>query len=94
MSREIDAKIHKALGREISPGWLDLVPHYSTDIAAAFEVVEVMRERGFRYVIDHASQGDAYVVFGHADTRSGKAWDASVPTGICLAALKALGVEP
>jgi len=41
------------LGRPVSPNWL---PAYSTDIAAAWAVVEHMRARGFHPLIGYCEQ--------------------------------------
>ena len=76
----------------------DNLPHYSTDIAAAWQVVEKIKgkyrgvEIGYRLggwfcqIEDGTSDIDErYIAQAEADT---------APLSICLAALKAVGVEP
>lgn len=69
------------------------LPRYSLDIAAAWQVVEKMRERPVYVVVEpHPDYWRAvvydenwyFVVSEHADT---------APFAICLAALRAVGVE-
>lgn len=63
-----------------------LLPQCSTDISAALEVVEKMREKGFRFRLDVTEDGSC------AEFRRGEArfWGGSdiISHAICLAALK------
>lgn len=63
------------------------VPAYSTDIAAAWQVAEMMRGLDFRLNKD----GDWVCCFGGTVAFCGESDTA--PHAICLAALKAVGVE-
>lgn len=78
----------------------DEIPHYSSDIAAAWEVVEKLRPHCFRITVFSDSEssptiqivsgikGDPYFsaeVYGPIDGCR------TVPHGICLAALRAVG---
>ena len=90
----------------IDGAWVDVppVPHYSTDIAAAWEVVEKMNERGYSVIIgtnqcDKGQNGvkffDGWRGLGHSildgeGHPNPYAVDATVPLTICLAALAAL----
>jgi hypothetical protein len=68
------------------PEWL--LPHYSTDISAAMEVVEKMREREFLPCLWAAQMW--IVEFWEGEKLvSGDSGD-SLPRAICLAALKAI----
>lgn len=74
----------------------EVVAPYSTDISAAWQVVERMRERGWAVGVQqkHASEWQASFVI----PKAGKRWcafaeDAAAARAICLAALRALGVE-
>lgn len=79
---------------------LALIPNYSTDIAAAWEVVEKMRANNFLFTINMSDNfrwecefdlnDGAFLLksdtigFGRSET---------APHAICLAALEAVGVE-
>lgn len=75
--------------------WVDL-PKYSTDITAAWEVAEKLAEKGFYYEIQQAwSQENTKrcrVYLNDGEARYIAIGD-TAPHAICLAALKALGVE-
>ena len=68
------------------------LPHYSTDIAAAWEVVEKLRVEGLRLRLVEYTDG-FYAAFG-AMAIDTAPWQASqvetAPLAICLAALKAV----
>lgn len=77
------------------------VPGYSSDIAAAFLVVEKLSERGFDYLIEgHEERNGADFVahaqfsqfrqFPRAINIEEDAWKATLPHAICLAALAAI----
>lgn len=88
------------IGWKTGPGALDLsgLPEFSTDIAAAWEVVEEIRRRGLAPEIALLAYGKAWGV-GFKSWRSNTTLTpanfvhASAPHAICLAALKAVGVE-
>lgn len=72
-------------------GWPMPTPHYSTDIAAAWTVVEAMQARDLRVVLDSPLGGwecmtelDNWFHVERADT---------APLAICLAALQAVDVS-
>lgn len=105
MSREIDALISDHIFG-IKCSWVTIegvtflqanrntVPFYSTDIAAAWQVMGKMQEfapdvcalilDGGSYVIGEGSAFE-FDVYAEADT---------APMAICLAALKATGIKP
>ena len=73
---------------------------YSTDIAAAFEVVEALRAKGFTFVLgDFESRGsipmkptaEIRAMFGRTGYRVEMIPGDSATHAICLAALKAVG---
>lgn len=79
---------HWWLGRSI----FELVPHYSTDIADAWLIVEHLHGR---VVIDHWS-GNQYKVMIYIPSSGSPSVEASAdtaPLALCLAALAAVGVE-
>lgn len=76
------------------------IPHYSTDIAAAWRVVERLQQRGLTVVVRNGSTlGRHYggCVVRVLDFKEKQKWEAlsldSAPEAICLAALKAHGIE-
>ena len=77
---------------------LDEIPHYSTDIKAAWEVVEKMRADGFvgefvQDVPDGASARFWDNPLFEAFTETKMPADDTLPLAICLAALRAKGVK-
>lgn len=80
----------------------DNLPHYSTDISAAWEVVEEFR-RGWQHkkaaavidlhISDIVDMNDSHVSIYAPDIKKVEAWGNTIPLAICLAALKAVGVE-
>lgn len=73
-------------------GTSEMVPHYSTDIADAWQVVEAMRERGWhpeiRWISDWDCKAKWWVNFG-----GHRLYDATAdtaPLAICRAALRAV----
>lgn len=72
---------------------LAVVPEYSTDIVAAWLVVEKMRERGYEPCVEAQSNGQLpgwQCWFGHMLYDAGYAESDSVPLAICQSALSAL----
>lgn len=71
-------------------------PHYSTDIAAAWAVVEKLGER-FRFEIRNHEGYDWNVYVRPWDTRISMSGESvtkeNLPHAICLAALKAVGAD-
>lgn len=72
------------------------VPPYSTDIAAAWQVLERMKENGWHYYVGDTLTDDHYARFHEFMDDDGDEGASSAPTAplaICLAALKACGVD-
>lgn len=67
----------------------------STDIAAAFEVVEKMKSDGWYWEISKAYQdgGETMAVFCKDNPSPCITVNLSIPLAICLAALRSVGVE-
>ncbi len=88
MGRAFDAEFH----RECAEDNLETeLRNYSTDIAAAWEVVEKLRSEGCRYSITDCPHEKRPTV--QLTLKTGAACGAYAPTvphAICLAALKAL----
>jgi hypothetical protein len=77
-------------------GNLETVPHYSTDIAAAMEVVEKIRAEGFVNIEAGYSAFDVTMKDfskGVDDIKVVWGIQPKLPMAICLAALKLRGVE-
>jgi hypothetical protein len=84
---------------EEEPWWLDdarrlpaelkRVPHFSTDITAAWPVVEKMERNGYEYEIHGKTRG--YYVWFHRKYEGGRSAHPceTIPLAICLAALAA-----
>lgn len=77
---------------------LDTLLPYSTDIAAAWPVVERMRELRWVFSLCTLNAGDFYCIFKvhEFSSRPSAIHDAradTAPHAICLAALRAVGVE-
>jgi hypothetical protein len=79
----------------IDDGHAAVLPHYSTDIAAAWLVVEKMRADGWHFELsdrDAVDEQPFWVEFATKEyERGGQSWQAAAPHAICLAALKAVG---
>jgi len=90
LSREIDAMVaEKVMGLPREQG--DWSP--STDIAAAWGVVEKMRDRGCYVAVQNCHSPETEwcaIIADDEDSYEGKG---SAPIAICLAALKAVGVK-
>lgn len=69
------------------------VPPLSTDIAAAWKVVEVMRERGYFPHIGFFGQNESWRANFRRENADGE-WADAAPLAICRAALAALASEP
>jgi hypothetical protein len=71
----------------------DDVPAYSTDIAAAWEVISEMQRRGWSFILDDMCSGKTYQC--HFERERTEVYNVTdietVPLAICLAALKAVG---
>lgn len=91
--RDLDALVAKnVFGYIFAEAFLD---HYSTDIADAWKILERMIDRGFDAEV-HATRSmtNYFVVF--VSTNGEQCWHEygdTAPLTICLAALRALGVE-
>lgn len=94
--RRLDAKVAEHIFGNKFYSWegkawpIDL-PHYSTDIAAAWDVAIVMQKEGFYVAVGPywAEIGD----HGTTDAPKSEALASHASMAICLAALKAKGVE-
>lgn len=72
-----------------------VIPAYSTDIAAAWEVIEKMRAKGWGYeLFSMAGSTQHEATFGHPSdrTKDAAAETDSMPLSVCLAALRSVGV--
>lgn len=72
------------------------VPLYSTDIAAAWEVVEHLRSQGIAVTISTMGprvNTSAHITYADGRRSERLHWGNSGPHAICLAALEAVGVE-
>ena len=72
------------------------IPHYSTDIAAAWLVVEEMDRRGWKVDVQNRYRPTwaCHVHFASPDNRSVYVHTWYAPLAICLAALEAVGALP
>ena len=70
-------------------------PHYSTDISAAWEVVEKLMGSGamFGFVLSVLDDRHTTAVFSETAGHGYRGISEEAPHAICLAALKAMGVE-
>ena len=90
--RELDALVEEKLMKAPFAG--DYQQHYSTDIAAAWEVLEKMQDNGWFWNIDY-DYGELVAGFGKGrDSEGDLSWHyeqaETTPHAICLAALKAV----
>jgi len=97
MTRKLDALVAERV-MEITvqgPGWRypseDHLPHYSTDIAAAWEVVEKLRTKGDPFAVMSPSEYGEYSCY--FDSRHPAGAGDTAPLAIVIAALKAKGVD-
>ena len=70
------------------------IPAYATDVAAAWEVVEWMRAKGYDVNIGCYSRGGRWVVEALTDTRAFGERGASMPEAVCLCALAVAEAHP
>lgn len=74
-----------------------IVPQYSTDLSAAWEVVEKLRQLGYQGAIDWSSSEPGYeCAFGSSNVPSHERQSCRAATAslaICLAALKIVGAS-
>lgn len=74
-------------------GHWDILPHYSTDIAAAWQIVDHLRsgERGFNLFAANSASFPAWIATFYPDAyEDHEAAADTAPMAICLAALAAL----
>ncbi|WP_318626905.1 BC1872 family protein [Paenibacillus polymyxa] len=103
----------KVMGKNKSPinyGWIssegfDHYPkNYSTDMGAAWEVIQKMKSKGFSFTLNEASEKSGSVILGEAKSGDNMcnfhiatkeifipAFRETMPEAICLAALIAQG---
>ena len=86
-----DRELDFAVDRHVFGGWRLYVPRYSSDIAAAWQVVERMRKRGLRPIIvsDWNEQWQCEV-YRKSEWVAQSRWYNSAPRAICEAALLAV----
>lgn len=70
-------------------------PNYSASIEAAWQVVQKLSKEGWHFRIEIDADGELFSVSLFRNERDGQSeiWAGNAPEAICLAALKALGVE-
>ena len=75
-----------------------IFPRYSTDIAAAWQVVDALYERGYNVALNCYHGWETRHECEIAPDADPQRWQNAnadtMPHAICLAALKAVGVEP
>lgn len=71
------------------------VPRYSSDIKEAWLVIDYMRERGDFHLGNRFGLNDFFAEFGKCSQypSENRCYGKTMPIAICLAALKAVGVE-
>lgn len=76
--------------------WQDAlgVPHYSSDLAAAFHVVERMREIASSVLLNWAEDNNLWEVSWITGGKRYSSWDKSLFRAICRAALAACEAKP
>jgi Phage ABA sandwich domain len=86
--------IGKAPDRFCEDAW-SILPNYSTDISDVWEVVENFKDKGFLFTLKNTVGGE--YTFSLTDWNgmcsTYTASSVTAPLAICLAALKAVGVE-
>lgn len=79
---------------DIGTGILKNIPPYSTNIAAAWEVVEKLRsERMMVSIVSDEDGGWNVEMWDYNNRQSKEVFSETAPHAICLAALKAVGYE-
>lgn len=68
--------------------WNVEVPNYSTDISTAWKVVEKIGN-----IVLSGPEAESNKWLATFDTEKGSSWGNTAPHAICLAALKAVGVD-
>lgn len=92
--RSILEQIHKSWLKDYHVGSCKHYPRYSTDIAAAWMVVEKMEESGFGITLHEVIPDSDACVFlcNFGLNPDDESCELTAPMAICLAALKAVGV--
>lgn len=67
------------------------LPNFSTDIKAAWMVVEKLRADGYYFCLDEGDRGEYCCIFANPNVY--RAEEETAPLSICLAALEAVGIE-
>ena len=85
------------LHQEAEDSWMSSLPQFSTDISAAWQVVEKLENDGFYYIVSNDLKGvlsrSTWASFGKFGELIIKAKGETVPEAICLAALKVVAVR-
>lgn len=90
---------YKRMSRALVMDWQEtLIPEFSTDISAAWQVVEKLKELGYSFDAgswEHVGDGNDWCVeFEHqSELIEHRGLAPAFPMAICLAALKAVGVD-
>jgi hypothetical protein len=95
--REMDALVAENIFKLDAACWIHgceitahRIPEYSTDIAAAWLVVEKLRQQGFRIMVSTDDELEWGAYFEDRRHSSGSSEHDSAPLAICRAALKAV----
>jgi hypothetical protein len=84
--------IHDYRMRDKKGSYREFTPHYSTDIAAAWEIVEKLHGQSFR--IETGSDGvNRYRCFSYYKDTNISVRATTAPLAICLLALKVMGID-
>lgn len=70
------------------------IPHYSTDISAAWQVVDKMKERGLGFAIHCGENWRPIALFDKEESENDWIGAETAPLAICRAALLAVCNEP
>lgn len=94
-SRELDILVAtKVMGMPEDPDLWVWAPRYSLSLEAAWEVVEKMKDKGFASaMVNGIAANHVIFQFYNALGKEIKKQAESAPHAICLAALKAMGVD-
>ena len=90
--RELDVRVAPLVGASESWRYQNRIPRYSTDIVAAWLVVEYMRADGWFFSLNNCAGGwTAWFVRVDGDREHRAVAERSAPLAICHAALAAIG---
>ena len=85
------------LPKELPEHWTSGIPHYSTDISAAWQVIERMREQGWWYTLTDERFNGHFAEFRRADEHGihhfHRVIAGTAPLAICKAALACVDTD-